>query len=546
MSPVNFEHPRVRRGNDRPVRPERRYVLYWMQTCRRFRCNHAFVLAAQWAETLHKPLVVYEGLKLYYPWSNARLHAFALQGMQDNAAAARELGVNYWPFVETPEQPGRGLLQRLAQQACLIVTDDYPAYIVPAHNAALARSADTAVVLVDGNGIVPLRQLGPAPAAAAHLRPRLHRHFVAAWKERVPQYPELRTAVRAAVEPPFERWDPQQDILTFVRQLPIDQTVVPITATPGGAAAGRRRLEQFVRHKLPRYAAERNHPDDPDHGAASGLSPYLRWGHLGIQEVVEAVLGPEWTPEAIDPRSAGRREGFFGDDPNVNAFLDEALVWRDVGYVWHYFRQPALGSRPQGTVSWHRADSPPHFNYRSYDFSPLPGDPLADTLPAWAWSTLREHVRDRRSHLYRLEEWEAAATHDPLWNAAQRELVLAGRIHNYLRMLWGKKVLEWSADPTEAYLTLEHLNNKYALDGRDPNSYTGILWCFGLFDRPWAPVRPVFGSIRYMSSDSTARKYKLDNYFDYIRRLEGTHPPPLDAVQGPAGRVRGLFDDPAN
>jgi deoxyribodipyrimidine photo-lyase len=154
---------------------------------------------------------------------------------------------------------------------------------------------------------------------------------------------------------------------------------------------------------------------------------------------------------------------------------------------------------------------------------------LERALPAWALATLGVHASDPRPHVYTAEELEAGATHDPLWNAAQKELVATGSIHNYLRMLWGKKVLEWSRSPADAYRTLEHLNNKYALDGRDPNSYTGILWCFGLFDRPWAPERKVFGSVRYMSSDNAARKFDLTPYYRHVEAL-----PAIEAVR--AGR----------
>ena len=180
-------------------------------------------------------------------------------------------------------------------------------------------------------------------------------------------------------------------------------------------------------------------PTAPDAGHASGLSPYLHFGHLSIEEVATAVLqaaGP-WSPEDLRLHNRGKREGFFGDDPDVNSFLDEALTWRDVGFNWHWSR---------------RADT----------------QTLDRALPPWALATLRAHARDRRAYVYAREEWEAGATHDPLWNAAQRELRATGTIHNYLRMLWGKKIIEWSRTPDEAYLTLEHLNNKYALDGRDP------------------------------------------------------------------------------
>ena len=149
-------------------------------------------------------------------------------------------------------------------------------------------------------------------------------------------------------------------------------------------------------------------------------------------------------------------------------------------------------------------------------------------LPAWAKETLGAHAGDPRRHVYTLDELENGQTHDPLWNAAERELVATGMIHNYLRMLWGKKVIEWSPSPAEAYRTLEHLNN--ALDGRDPNSYTGILWCFGLFDRPWPPERKVFGSVRYMSSENTARKFDLESYFAYVERL-----PTIEAVRSGRG-----------
>jgi deoxyribodipyrimidine photo-lyase len=174
-------------------------------------------------------------------------------------------------------------------------------------------------------------------------------------------------------------------------------------------------------------------------------------------------------------------------------------------------------------VSW-EAEPYPQFNFQTFDFSPGGDRTLDVVLPEWARETLRTHANDKREFLYSLEEFEAAATHDELWNAAQTELVATGRMHNYLRMLWAKKVLEWTATPAEAYRVLEHLNNKYAIDGRDPNSYTGILWCFGLFDRPWPPERRVFGTIRYMSSENTARKFKLNGYYEYVRRLRPGSP----------------------
>jgi deoxyribodipyrimidine photo-lyase len=466
------------------------YVLYWMQIYRRLTSNHALDYAARCARELGKPLVVYEGLRLDYPWASQRLHHFVLGGMQANAQRARALGLNYWPWVETTPQAGRGLLRRLAARAALVVTDDFPCFIVPEQSAALARAVHVPVFAVDSNSIVPLALLGAPVSAAAHLRPRVHKAFAEAWQARAHVEPELSAAARVSVEAPFEIWDTAQDIDAFVRRLPLDASVPPVVGLPGGSSAAETRLERFATTRLQGYAEQRSPPRAPQDGHASGLSPYLHFGHLSIEALVARVLATTgaWHPDALRLECRGKREGFFCGDADVNAFLDQAIVWRDVGFQWHWTR---------------RADT----------------DELVGALPAWAWASLRAHAGDARSHLYDLEQWEAGATHDPLWNAAQRELVCTGTMHNYLRMLWGKKVLEWSRTPEQAYRVLVHLNNKYALDGRNPNSYTGILWCFGAFDRPWAPERKVFGQVRYMSSENTARKFKLGPYLAYVESL---------------------------
>jgi deoxyribodipyrimidine photo-lyase len=506
---------RERIANQRPMNSSGRYVLYWMQAYRRLHANHALDSALRWCRELKKPLVVFEALKRNYPWASARHHAFILEGMRDHARAAKRLGVAYWPFVETPDDPGRGRVAQLAADACLVVTDDYPAFIVPAHNRAIAAASPVAVHIVDSNGVVPFSLLGPAASAAAHLRHRIHANFAEAWRNRAAVQPDIPPVAKSQPEAPFEQWDPECDIPRFIEQLGINTSVRAVPGVTGGSVAGRTVLEEFVRSKLPRYGNERNDPGDPANGAASRLSPYLRHGHLGIEEVTAAVLGPDWSPNEIDPKAKGKREGFFTRDPNVNSFLDEAIVWRDLGHHWHFAHN--LACKSAGTVSW-QTDPVPQFNFESFDFSPLRGRPLERVLPEWAKATLRKHVGDRREFTYTLEEFEAAATHDELWNAAQRELVHTGRIHNYLRMLWGKKVLEWAKTPSEAYHVLEHLNNKYAIDGRDPNSYTGILWCFGLFDRPWFE-RDIFGTVRYMSSGNTAKKFDLSGYLKYANSL---------------------------
>jgi deoxyribodipyrimidine photo-lyase len=196
----------------------------------------------------------------------------------------------------------------------------------------------------------------------------------------------------------------------------------------------------------------------------------------------------DWTPNDLSDSRSGSREGWWGMSPSSESFLDELITWRELGY----------------NMAAHRRD------YDRYE-----------SLPAWALQTLQEHAQDPRPVTYPLEEFENSKTHDDLWNAAQRELVQTGRMQNYLRMLWGKKILEWTESPQQALAFMIELNNKYALDGRDPNSYSGIFWVLGRYDRAWGPERPIFGKIRYMSSQSTLRKLKLKQY---LSRFGGSEP----------------------
>ena len=483
---MSFNEARRRAANDRPIARGGDYVLYWMQAFRRLSHNHALDYALKCARELDRPLVIYEGLRFDYPWASDRHHRFVLEGMRENRAAAEALGLTYWPFVATPDDPGKGLVHRLASRACMIVTDDFPCFVIPDQIEALAKRADRQVIAIDGNSVAPLRSLGGPVAAAAHLRPRIHKLFDEAWRHRARAVPEIPNAATRRVEAPFATWD--GDVDRAIAAVPIDRSVAPVRGVTGGCAAANERLRGFLESGLARYADHRSNPSPPEEGPSSRLSPYLHFGHLSIEAVIAGVLTRAYGTTEIVTGAKGKREGFYGADPNVNGFLDEAITWRDVGYQWHLTR---------------RRDA----------------ESLARALPVWAQATLEKHAADPRKFAYTLDEWEACATHDPLWNAAQTELAATGSMHNYMRMLWGKKVIEWSATPEEAYRALVHLNNKYALDGRDPNSYTGILWCFGLFDRPWAPERPVLGTIRYMSSDNTAKKFKLDAYLAYVRGL---------------------------
>ena len=476
---------RVTPVNNRPHDATRDIVLYWMIASRRTEWNFALDRAIEWSVHLRKPLVVVEALRAGYEWASDRLHTFVLQGMAENARRLASAGVLYHPYVESRPDEGRGLLSALARTASVVITDDSPAFFLRRMVRAAAAHTDVLVESIDSNGLVPLAGSERAYPTAFAFRRFLQKALPIHLRS-LPQADPLRSLappVRAGLPAALvERWPAASDALlsgdrTAVSGLPIDHTVGAV-ATHGGSRSARAALARFVEERLPRYATGRNDVDDP---AASGLSPYLHFGHISAHEVFHAVMSHEkWTTRSIAGRASGQREGWWGASANAEAFLDEIVTWRELGY----------------NMCQHRPE-----DYDRYT-----------SLPEWARSTLDRHRRDRREHVYTLEEFAAGATHDRVWNAAQHEIVRDGRMHNYLRMLWGKKIVEWSASPEDALATMIELNNRYGLDGRDPNSYAGIFWVLGRYDRPWAPERPIFGTVRYMSSDNTLRKLKLRNY----------------------------------
>lgn len=475
---------RVRAANDRPLRPTGRHVLYWMTAQRRPGWNFALQHAAWRARDLGRPLIVLEALRCGYRWASDRLHAFALQGMADNARAFAARGVAYHPYVEPEPSAGRGLLAALAADACVVVADEFPGFFLPRMLAAAAPRLPVLVEAVDGNGLLPLRAATTTFPSAYAFRRFLQKTLPAHLGDFPLADPLAEPGLPTAELPGalLARWPAADAALlaatpAALARLPIDHAVRPAPAV-GGTVAAEAALASFLAERLPRYADERNELDD---SAASGLSPYLHFGHVSAHQAAAAVLGREhWSPASLAASAGGKREGWWGASPQAEAFLDELVTWRELGFNFSHLRPDD------------------HDRYES--------------LPAWARATLEAHAGDPREHRYTLDQFAAAQTHDPLWNAAQRELRDEGRMHNYLRMLWGKKILEWTAHPREALAVLIELNNRYALDGRDPNSSSGICWCLGRFDRPWAPQRPIFGQIRYMSSANTARKYSVKGY----------------------------------
>ena len=346
----------------------------------------------------------------------------------------------------------------LARDAALVVTDRGYLRVQREWRARAARSVACSLVQVESDVVVPVESASHKEEySAATLRPKIGRLL------REFLTPLARVRMRAA---PLRDVPASLDLGAvpgIVSSLGVDASVPPVAGITGGAAHARRRLAAFVRTRLRRYHADRN---DPGLDGQSGLGPYLHFGHISPLQIALA---------------AKARRG-----PGLAAFLEELIVRRELSM---------------------------NFTHRNPHYDRF------ECLPAWCRATLRAHARDRRAERYTEEELELARTRDPYWNAAQREMVVSGHMHGYMRMYWGKKILEWMPSPEQAFATALRLNNRYQLDGRDPNGFAGVAWCFGKHDRPWAE-RPVFGTVRYMNAAGLRRKFDIDAYLRRVAALE--------------------------
>jgi len=484
-------HLRITPCNKEPVRNQGDFVLYWMTACRRSRFNFGLQMAVERAVELKKPLVILEALRCDYQWANERFHRFIIEGMADNQAAFEDRGVCYCPFLEKEKGQGKGLIAAFSEKAAVVVTDDYPAFFLPKMVASACGRISTACEKADSNGILPMRAADRAFPTAYSFRRFLQKTLPLFLKSFPREDPlDVKGLLRSASVPEslFKKW-PRADISGIIRSkdalagFPIDHRVAPAGIKGGEKEAGRR-LRRFVEEGLDHYKERRN---EPELQATSGLSPYLHFGHISPHEIfLQVMQREEWYFDRLASRANGAKDGWWGMSEGAEAFLDQFITWRELGFI-ECFHEP---------------------HYDRYE-----------SLPSWARATLGAHTGDERPYLYDSDVLEKGLTHDKLWNAAQNQLVHEGSIHNYLRMLWGKKILEWTSSPEKALSIMIELNNKYALDGRDPNSYSGIFWTLGRYDRPWGPERPVFGKVRYMSSTNTARKVSVRGYIENYGKL---------------------------
>jgi deoxyribodipyrimidine photo-lyase len=460
------DQPRVLVRRSGASRAGAKCVVYWMQRSMRMVDNPALDVAIEAGNLLGLPTVVFFSVIPNYPNANLRHYHFMAQGLRDLAEDAAGLGVGF-VLRRHPDNSLEGFLDEVG--AALVVGDENPCREPERWRAVLAKRLRVPFWTVDADVVVPSRVFGRDYFLLHHFRPHLEREL--------PKY-----LVKAKQLKPLHAWRPPKGLASYPVDEDItkgfdklDRTVKPVDTFTGGTHAAIKALQAFVERDLAAYEEMRNKPEAR---GTSRLSPYLHFGNISpltiALEVEKAVADSKVSA------SAGKR------------YLDQLIGWRELSVL--FVRHNA--------------------NYDNWECA-----------EPWARKTLMEHAGDPRPALYTLQQLERAETRDELWNAAQREMVHTGWMHNYMRMYWAKKILEWSPDPARAFEWAVTLNDKYQLDGRDPNGYAGVAWAMvGKHDRPWFD-RAVFGTVRPMSAASTGKKFDSRAYVAQNAGTEGVRMP---------------------
>jgi len=433
------------------------YVIYWMQASQRTILNHALEFAISTANQRSLPVIVYFELIDNFPEANLRHYYFMLEGLKEVVAELSKLGIKM--IINYPPAKQFPDLIELSKNAVMVITDCGYLNFAKEWRKRIAKQLSCMMIKVESDIVIPVETVSPKEEfTAGTFRPKVHRlllNYLKPLKIKKPVHSSLNFKVKS-----FSI----NNLKACVNQLSLDSSVLPSNDYHGGTSQAEKYLNQFIETKLKRYETLSN---DPSQDYLSNMSPYLHFGqvsplYIAIRIKLETPLEAQET------------------------YLEELIIRRELAINYIHYNP----------------------NYNRYE-----------GLPDWAFKTLEEHTYDFREHIYSLDDFENAQTHDPYWNAAQREMLITGKMHGYMRMYWGKKILEWSPSPREAFKYCLYLNNKYELDGRDPNGYTGIAWCFGKHDRAWGE-RPIFGKVRYMNDKGLKRKFNIDGYVEKVNRLK--------------------------
>ena len=457
MRSKDLQETRIQFLNDRDLR-QGNFVLYWMQQSQRAEYNQALEYAVQQANEIGQGVLVVFGLMDDYPEANLRHYTFMLEGLQETQTTLTKRGI------KMVVQKGHPVDVALAagRKASLIVCDRGYLRHQRKWRKKIAKDAGCRVVLIESDVIVPLEVVSnKAEYAARTIRPKINKHlsnYLVEFKPTRIKKSSLQLRIKGI---------DLSDINAVLKDMSIDRDVLPVSHLfNGGTSQARKIFAEFLRHRFHDYVENRNQPQTDD---VSHMSKYLHFGQISPLYLALQVL-------KTDERFKDAQE----------AFLEELIVRRELAMNFVNY-------------------TPDYDDYQC--------------LPNWAQKTLSEHKIDKREHTYTRRQLENAQTHDDYWNAAMREMTSTGFMHNYMRMYWGKKILEWTPTPERAFKTTLAINNKYFLDGRDANSYTGVAWVFGVHDRAWFE-RPIFGKIRYMTASGLERKCDIQAYVKKVDALE--------------------------
>jgi len=456
MLPLDIFQDRIQRLNEAPLR-KGDFILYWMQQSQRAVWNHALEYAIELANHSGQSMVVVFGVTDRYPEANLRHYTFMLEGLSETRQTLARRGIRMVVRVGNPPDVALGMSKR----ASAIICDRGYLKHQKRWRQKVAAAADCPVIQVESDVVLPVEAVSEkAQYAARTIRPRIQRllsRYLMPIEPRSLRVDSLKMKFKDDVRDLSKR---------LLERMNIDRSVPAVSEYfRGGTSRAVAQLWEFIRNRLPSYHTNSNQPQAGD---VSHLSPYLHFGQISpVYITMKIQAAPSSLVEAKE------------------AYLEELIVRRElaINFVEH---------------------TPAYDSYTS--------------LPNWAKQTLKRHKKDPREHIYTQKQLEAADTHDPYWNAAMKEMVHTGFMHNYMRMYWGKKILEWSETPETGFKTTLALNNKYFLDGRDPNSYTGVSWIYGTHDRAWSE-RAVFGKVRYMAASGLERKCDIQAYVDNVEKL---------------------------
>lgn len=447
---------RIQKLNNLPVNNTSNFIVYWMQSSSRTEFNHALEYAIEKSNEIQKPLIVFYGLTDSFPEATERHYYFLLEGLQEVESNLIKRGIK---FVVQKISPEIGAFE-IAKDAALVVVDRGYLNIERKWRQFLSGKLDCSLIQVESNIVVPVEDASDKEEFAAYtIRPKINKKLN---KYLVPL--NKRKVNFSSKDYDFTTLN-LLDLNNILNEFNIDKTVKKVSGFTGGYSKAKLNLQEFISGKLEKYETMRN---NPVYDYQSNLSPFLHFGQISPLEIALEI---------------SKTEGQAKKD-----YLEQLIIRRELS-----------------------------INFITYNL----GYDNYNTLnnPRWAEQTLEDHIKDKREYVYSLEEFEQAKTHDSYWNAAQNEMVITGKMHNYMRMYWGKKILEWTETPELAYKIAINLNNKYELDGRDPNGYTGVAWCFGKHDRPWKE-RPIFGKVRYMNANGLRRKFDVEKYVMKIKNLD--------------------------